>query len=51
VGAIFICNTACGLPAIMTNLLESCAEVIKNSYNEPKENVDLKIATMLLRKF
>jgi hypothetical protein len=49
VGAIFICNSACRLPGIMTNLLEHCAEVIKNNCNEPKENVDLKISTMLLR--
>lgn len=49
VGAIFLCNSPCRLPGIMTTLLDHCSEIIKNSCSEPKENVDLKISTMLLR--
>lgn len=50
-GVIFATNSTCRLPGIIVNLLEQCSEIIKNSCNEPKENIDLKISTMLLRSF
>ena len=48
-GAMFIGDKPYRMSGAVKNLFMFCAEVIRSSYKEPKENVDLTISTMLLR--
>ena len=50
-GSMFIVEGTSRLSGVIIDLLESCADSIKNGNNDQKENVDLKIATTLLRIF
>ncbi len=48
-GAMFVAEKAFHLPNVVKNLLEFCGAQIRGAHHDPKVNVDVAIATTLLR--